>query len=179
MSRRAIPLSEFVILGLAAVLLAGFAALPWTEAYFDRTLHTGVSGLRLALAGPDVRLLKETDHISGTEDEGFIRYQGRNRQLTPLRLLPYLGLFLIPLAALGGSGVTLRAMRHPLHRREAIRQRRILAGLVILYFVLVYPGYAVSGLGIWVCGVSALVLLIVAPADNGIWAPWKLDFSKF
>ncbi len=173
------PLSEWVILAAAAALLAGFAALPWTAVYFDHTLHTGVSGLRLILAGPDVRLLRETDHISGTEEEGFLRYEGRNRQLTPLGLGRYLGLLLIPLAALAGGGLTLRAMRRPLHRRDAIRQRRSLALLVILYFFLGYPSYAVSGIGPWVCGVGAVLLLIVAPGADGVWAPWKLDFSKF
>jgi len=173
------PISEFVILLFAAAMLAGFAVLPWTDAYFDGALHTGVSGLRLALVGPDVRLFKETDRISGTVEEGFMRYQGRNRRLTPLGTLSYLGLVLIPLAALGGGGLTLRALRHPLHRRDAIRRRRFLAGLVILYFILGYPGYAVSGIGLWVCGVGAVVLLIIAPGADGVWAPWKLDFSRF
>lgn len=178
MNKYPIPASEFVVLICAAALLIGFA-LPWTEAYFGQALHLRVSGLRLLASGPDVRLLKDTDRITDNIDEGFIRRNHTTYQLVALGLPPYLGLCLVPLAALGAAGLTIRAMREPARRRDAVRQRRILVGLLLLYFVFLYPSYGVSGSGILLCAASAVALLIVAPSADGVWAPWKLDFSNF
>ncbi len=177
--RDPIAISEWIVLLAAAAMLVGFAAVSWTDVYIAGTYHPHVSGLRLVTAGPNAETLKPSDKVYGSERPGVAIVGGKSYELTALGTLAYAGLLAVPLAALGGAAVTIRALgKSFFERRTAVRQRRVLAALVMLYFVLVFPGYAASGYGVWIAAAGSVVMLIVAPAADGTFAPWKMDFSN-
>lgn len=176
-----ILISEYIVLIAAAAMLVGFLALPWTDAYVGGELRTDIPGIDLLLKGRDTELLKPSDRIYGTERPGVAIVEEKSYDLEPVSVITQIGLLLVPLAAVGGGALTWRTGRGAgfVARRETIRQRRVLAALVVLYLALIYPGYAATDLGIWIVAISAAIMLIVAPAADGTFAPWKLDFTNF